>query len=180
MIHELEPTAYRYCLFRGWEFCWCYLITLQITIKFHGRLFISPLLCLYMYAALKMNTANSGLSGPFTTKPVGVYSIQNNQYTNSVGSSVAGDNLKGYTTGATQKPAGRKPTPANPHHVDHRGPLHHPDAPTLPPTIEVNEVDSSDDGRDCNMTLSPAAQAHSLSLFLSSSTSDSGKLENNT
>lgn len=128
-----------------------------------------------------MNTTNSGLPGPFTTKPVGVYSIQqNNQCANSVDSSVAGGKLKGNTAGTTtQKPAGRKPTPANPHHVDHRGPLHHLDAPTLPPTIEVNEVDSSDDGRDRNLPLSPAAQAHSLSLFLSSSTSDSGKLQNN-
>ena len=120
-----------------------------------------------------MNTANTG---PFVTKPAGVYSIQNNQYTQSGDSSVGGDSSRG-NAGASQKSPARKPTPANPHHIDHRGPLHRHDVPTLPPTIEVNEVDSSDDGRDPSMNLSPAAQVHSLSLFLSSSTSDSGKLE---
>ena len=137
-------------------------------VLFHSHLSISHL-CI----ALKMNTANTG---PFVTKPAGVYSTQNNQYTKSGDSSVGEDSSRG-NTGTSQKSPGRKPTPAHPHHIDHRGPLYHHDVPTLPPTIEVNEVDSSDDGRDPSMTLSPAAQAHSLSLFLSSSTSDSGKLE---
>ena len=125
--------------------------------------------CTHIAAALKMSTANTGLPGPFATKPVGVYSIQNNQHTNTGGASVGGDR----NASTSQKSPARKPTPANPHHIDHRGPLHHHNA-ALPPTIEVNEIDS-DDGRDPSMTLSPAAQAHSLSLFLSSSTSDSGE-----
>lgn len=120
-----------------------------------------------------MNTANPGLPGSFATKPVGVYSIHDDKYTNAGGTGVGGDNSRGNASTSHKSPA-RKPTPANPHHVDHRGPLHYHNVPPLPPTIEVNEVDS-DDGRDPSMTLSPAAQAHSLSLFLSSSTSDSGK-----
>ena len=138
---------------------------------------ICPLFPLFVYTALKMNTATTtGLPGSFVTKPVGVYSVQNNQYTNAGGSSsIGGDGSKG-NSGTSQKSAGgRKPTPANPHHVDRGGPLHHHNVSPLPPTIEVNEVESSDDGRDHSVTLSPAAQAHSLSLFLSSSTSDSGK-----
>ena len=132
-----------------------------------------PTLYMHVNVALKMNTANPGLQGPFVTKPVGVYSIHN---TNSGDSSVGGDSSRG-NAGALQKSAGRKPTPANPYHVDHGGPLHHHNIQPLPPTIEVNEVDSSDDGRDPSVALSPAAQVHSLSLFLSSSTSDSGKAD---
>ena len=126
---------------------------------------------LLVATALKMNTANTVPSGPFT-KPAGVYSIQTNQHTKS-GGTQGGGGERGNTNTSQKSP--RKPTPANPHHVDHRGPLHNVPTP-LQPTIEVDEVDS-DDGRRPSMTLSPAAQAHSLSLFLSSSTSDSGKHE---
>ena len=68
-----------------------------------------------------------------------------------------------------QKSSNRKPTPAKPHQI--KGTTN---VPPFNPTIEVEEVDSDD---ATQMTLSPAAQAHSLSLFLSSSTSDSGKAQ---
>ena len=65
-----------------------------------------------------------------------------------------------------QKSSNRKPTPAKPHQVKHTA-----NVAALNPTIEVEEVEMDDAAQ---MTMSPEAQAHSLSLFLSSSTSDSG------
>lgn len=110
------------------------------------------------------------MTGPAQHIKGGVQSLQNSQQSIAVkqGGGVAG----GRGNNTSLKSPNRKPTPANPHHVTHNRPTEElANKHTLNPAIEVDEVDSEEDSL---MTLSPAAQAHSLSLFLSSSTSDSG------
>lgn len=106
----------------------------------------------------------------------GVYSLQNNQHPSTSGNKDGGE-IRGSGGGGSiphkSPTANRKPTPAKPHQIHdgkHSQKLLAQAPPSLCPTIEVNEVEDD----PSNNTLSPAAQAHSLSLFLSSSTSDSG------
>ena len=123
-----------------------------------------------------MNKATLGHTQHNTKE--GVYSLQKNLHpkcgadvrndTNRIGEGKEGVGEEG--TVRTKSP-NRRPTPAKPHHVDHNRLLQEKLTAELHPTVEIDEVP---DVEEPDMTLSPAAQAHSLSLFLSSSTSDSG------
>ena len=102
-----------------------------------------------------------------------MYSVTTlNHHTN--GRDDEGTKTTGGGNGLVKSP-NRKPTPANPHVVNQTRPIQIK-APTLQPTIEVDEVPDVhvDAEASREMAMSPAAQAHALSLFLSSSTSDSG------
>ena len=120
-------------------------------------------------SVLTLNKAATAMHQPGNFKGVGVYSVSNDQHRDSKDDNKtktgAGNNLL--------RSPNRKLTPAHPHMVNHSRPIPIK-PPTLQPTIEIDEVPDQDEmSRD--VTMSPAAQAHALSLFLSSSTSDSGR-----
>ena len=135
---------------------------LKITCQFHPPMHIIDA------SVLTLNKAATAVHQhqPGNFKGVGVYSVSKDLHQDS-----RDDNkTKG---GVGNSLVNRKLTPAHPHMVNHSRPMPFK-PPTLQPMIEVDEVpDQHEMSRD--VTMSPAAQAHALSLFLSSSTSDSGR-----
>lgn len=114
-------------------------------------------LCVNSIAATTLTMSKATVGQALHGTQGGVHSIKTNQ------ASMENDESM------WQKSSNRKPTPANPHQVKRTTNI-----PALNPTIEVEEVELDDTAQ---MTMSPEAQAHSLSLFLSSSTSDSGRAQ---